>query len=291
MYWNKQTRNKPEAKKRGFYILIILWFRFLPRIAAIQWNPASTQVLQKCASQSNDLPASGSNPSNTGKACLRQGTSAHLGFADANPLYLESSPWSWAELALRGTRGALCSQALCTLARLSPLQDSDQTLLAAPWPSEGQGTSTGGQSCQPELQELSLALSKLKMTESKAQQSCTPAGFGFSVQFISLRCNWHQADSSTTQRASLATLQWPRAFLIGTCPLFVFSDSPRGAYNDAHEDRWGFQSILSSAGTTVSFSWRNCALMPPAANKHCRKVLPWTHWAKPCFSREKKNKN
>lgn len=110
MYWNKQTRNKPEAKKRGFYILIILWFSFLPRIAAIQWNPASTQVLQKCARQPNDLPASGSNPSNTGKACLRQGTSTHLGFADANPLYLESSPWSWAELALRGRWGALCSQ-------------------------------------------------------------------------------------------------------------------------------------------------------------------------------------
>lgn len=47
MYWNKQTRNKPEAKKRGFYILIILWFWFLPRIAAIQWNPASTQVTEE----------------------------------------------------------------------------------------------------------------------------------------------------------------------------------------------------------------------------------------------------
>lgn len=33
----------------------------------------------------------------------------------------------------------------------------------------------------------------------------------------------------------------------------MFADSPRGAYNDAHEDRWGFQSILSSAGATVSF--------------------------------------
>lgn len=196
------------------------------------------------------------------------------------------------------------------LGRAGPERDVRSPLLSASAypgqavPTVGQWSDTAGstvtlwraghqhQSCQPQLQELSLALSKLRTTESKAQQSCTPAGFGFSLQFISQRCNRHQADSSTTQRASLATLQWPRAFLIGICPLFVFSDSPRGAYNDAHEDRWGFQSILSSAGTAVPFSWRNCALMPPAANKHCRKGLPWTHWARTLLlQRKKKFKN
>lgn len=295
MYWNKQTRNKPEAKKRGFYILIILWFWFLPRIAAIQWNPASTQVLQKCASQSNDLPASGSNPSNTRRACLRQRTSAHPCFADANPLYLESSPSSQTELSLRGTWGHLCSQvcpwggcedtsALRCCHTCPGCAQLCRTRIRQSWhsdPLKGRAR-TWGQSCQLKLQELSLAL---KSTES---QSRTPAGLCFLIQYISQRCNQLQADSSTTQRASLATLQRPCAFLIGICPLFVFADSPRGAYNDAHEDRWGFLSTLSSAGTTVPLSWRNCALMPPAANKHGLKVLPWTHWAKPLLLQSKK---
>lgn len=43
---------------------------------------------------------------------LRQRTSAHPCFADANPLYLESSPSASEELSLRGTWRDLCSQVL-----------------------------------------------------------------------------------------------------------------------------------------------------------------------------------
>lgn len=158
MYWNKQTRNKPEAKKRGFYILIILWFWFLPRIAAIQWNPASTQVLQKCA---NDLPASGSNPSNTRKACLRQRTSAQsLLCWCKSPL-----PWEQSLILGRAVPDRDVRRPLLSGGAQLPLRDSDQTPPAPPQhsdPSEGEGTNTGGQSCQLKLEELSLARRQVK---------------------------------------------------------------------------------------------------------------------------------
>jgi len=75
-----------------------------------------------------------------------------------------------------------------------------------------------------------------------------------------------------TQRASLAILQGPCAFLIVIWPLFVFADSSREAYDIAQEGRWGFWSILISAGTTVSFNWRrSSAPMCPAAYMHTAK--------------------
>lgn len=97
----------------------------------MKFSKHSSQVLQKCASQSNDLPASGSKTSNTREACSRQRTSVHPCFADANPLYLESSPSASAALLVRATWRDLCSQVLPTHHRHGsawhPSQDDDQT--------------------------------------------------------------------------------------------------------------------------------------------------------------------
>lgn len=99
MYWNKQTKNKPGAKKRSSPILIIASAWFLPWIVnnIIEVSKHTCQVLQKkkkneSAHQSNDLLVSGLKSSKIRKTCLRQGDSVHPCFADANPLYLDSHP-------------------------------------------------------------------------------------------------------------------------------------------------------------------------------------------------------
>lgn len=171
----------------------------------MKFSKHSSQVLQKCASQSNDLLASVSNSSNTREACPRQRTSIYPCFADAKPLYLKSSPSALAPLPMRVTWWDLCSQVLPSHLRHGSAQhssqDDDQTppsstlhlSLASSKMTPLKGRQwRWGQSCQLKLQDFSPALRQVR---DKREQSPTKLhsrkGFAFCIQYISLRQNWH----------------------------------------------------------------------------------------------------
>lgn len=167
----------------------------------LKFSKRSPQVLQKCASQPNNLPASGSKSSNTRESCSRQRSSIHPCFADANPLYLESSPSASAVLPMRALWRDLCSQVLLTHLQHGSARPPHQVMIRHPRqhvipisaqgqndPSQGQVAKTWSQSCQLQLQESSPASRQVgdDREQSPRKLRCRK-GFAFHIQYILLR--------------------------------------------------------------------------------------------------------
>lgn len=272
----------------------------------MKFSKHSSQVLQKCEGQSNDLPASGSKSSNTREACLRQRTSVHPCFADANPLYLERSPSASAVLPARTMWRDLCSQVLLTHLRHSsnchPSQDDDRTPPEARYThlcpaAEWHLSRAGSKDLGPELPTQTSGFhpcfeASQRQQGAKSNKAALQKGLCFSdsVHFTEtkLALGWQEYDSESLFSYITMTL-W---LLIVICPLFVFAHSPR----------WGIQQCSRQVGIlehpmlcghySVFQLEKFCPDAPCSLHAHCRACdlrFPLDH-AKPspCFCRVKK---